>query len=318
MGTARGPRHRAVVPPRLPRRPVATHRRAGRRHRPPPRRRRPPAAGGVTRGAGRARPPGPGSRCTAAECRTRSRPRCAACPRTGGPGGCSAAGTAACSSCPNSAGCRTSTWPPSPPGTSPWSTAPRGSRTPPAHGRSRPSEDPVVCGSCAVVRWLRALDLVITRPGKRDLARALKKAKAVTGGSPHLCRSTRRIDPATMVVPLLPPIDQWGYIPFPVQRLTPHSLSRRVRDLLDWGSGCAPGPARRHRRRTRSQTGAGPAPEPGRCTPGTTHSGRGPAAAQTWRTSPGLRTPSNRSTPGRRNCSSAPRPSWPRKPTDEP
>jgi hypothetical protein len=95
-----------------------------------------------------------------------------------------------------------------------------------------PHQDPVVCGPCAVVRWLRALDLVITRPGKRDLGRALKKAKAVTGASAHLCRSTRRIDPATMVAPLLAPIDQWGYIPFPVQRLTPHSLSRRVRDLL--------------------------------------------------------------------------------------
>ena len=33
-------------------------------------------------------------------------------------------------------------------------------------------------------------------------------------------------------MPLLPPIDQWGYLPFPVHRLTPHSLSRRVRDLL--------------------------------------------------------------------------------------
>ena len=36
----------------------------------------------------------------------------------------------------------------------------------------------------------------------------------------------------TTTLPLLPPIDQWGYIPFPVHRLTPHSLSRRVRDLL--------------------------------------------------------------------------------------
>ena len=54
----------------------------------------------------------------------------------------------------------------------------------------------------------------------------------MTSRSPHLCRSTRRIDQATTTVPLLPPIDQWGYIPFPVQRLTPHSLSRRVRDLL--------------------------------------------------------------------------------------
>jgi hypothetical protein len=38
-------------------------------------------------------------------------------------------------------------------------------------------------------------------------------------------------------VPLLPPIDQWGYVPFPIQRLTPHSLSRRVRDLLDGDLG---------------------------------------------------------------------------------
>ena len=50
--------------------------------------------------------------------------------------------------------------------------------------------------------------------------------------SPHLCRSSRPLSPATLDVPLLTPIDQWGYTPFPLQRLTPHSLSRRVRDLL--------------------------------------------------------------------------------------
>ena len=33
-------------------------------------------------------------------------------------------------------------------------------------------------------------------------------------------------------MPLLPPIDQWGALPLPLQRLSPHSLSRRVRDLL--------------------------------------------------------------------------------------
>ena len=31
---------------------------------------------------------------------------------------------------------------------------------------------------------------------------------------------------------LFPPIDQWGALPFPLQPLTPHSLSRRVRDIL--------------------------------------------------------------------------------------
>ena len=33
-------------------------------------------------------------------------------------------------------------------------------------------------------------------------------------------------------MPLLPPIDQWGALPLPLQRLSPHSLSRRARDLL--------------------------------------------------------------------------------------
>ena len=37
---------------------------------------------------------------------------------------------------------------------------------------------------------------------------------------------------ATRGVPLLPPIDQWGALPLPLQRLSPHSLSRRTRDLL--------------------------------------------------------------------------------------
>lgn len=95
-----------------------------------------------------------------------------------------------------------------------------------------PEDDPVLCAPCGVTRWLRVLDLVVTRPSNRDIGPVLKKANVVTGGSPHLCRSTRSLDAATLVVPVLPPVDQWGYIPFPVQRLTPHSLSRRVRDLL--------------------------------------------------------------------------------------
>ena len=37
---------------------------------------------------------------------------------------------------------------------------------------------------------------------------------------------------ATRGVPVLPPIDQWGALPLPLQRLSPHSLSRRARDLL--------------------------------------------------------------------------------------
>jgi hypothetical protein len=101
-----------------------------------------------------------------------------------------------------------------------------------------PHADPVVCGSCAVVRWLRVLDLVVTQPSNRVVAGVLKKAEPLDNRSPHLCRSTRTVDAATLTAPLLPPIDQWGYVPFPVQRLTPHSLSRQARQILagDFGA----------------------------------------------------------------------------------
>jgi hypothetical protein len=95
-----------------------------------------------------------------------------------------------------------------------------------------PAGNPLLCGPCAVTRWLRALNLEITAVSPRVLAKSIRKANPVTDRSPHLCRSTRPLSPATLDVPLLTPIDQWGYTPFPPKRLTPHSLSRRVRDLL--------------------------------------------------------------------------------------
>jgi hypothetical protein len=54
----------------------------------------------------------------------------------------------------------------------------------------------------------------------------------VDNRSPHVCDTALRLDDMTKSVPLLPPIDQWGALPLPLQRLSPHSLSRRVRDLL--------------------------------------------------------------------------------------
>ena len=90
---------------------------------------------------------------------------------------------------------------------------------------------------CAITRWVRALDVVMTRHSNRPLTEVLKRAVPVTDKSPHPCRSTRHLDDTTRASPLLPPIDQWGYLPFPLQQLTPHSLSRRVRDLLSGDLG---------------------------------------------------------------------------------
>jgi len=96
----------------------------------------------------------------------------------------------------------------------------------------RADGDVVVCGPCAVVRWLKILDLAVTKPSTKTIARALKRTKTVDHRSPHVCRTAPVLDETTRTVPLLPPIDQWGALPLPLQRLSPHSLSRRVRDLL--------------------------------------------------------------------------------------
>jgi len=94
------------------------------------------------------------------------------------------------------------------------------------------ADDVEVCGACAVVRWLKILNLAVTHLSTRTIAGALKKTNPVDHRSPHVCHPRPVLGEATRAVPLLPPIDQWGYEPFPLQPLTPHSLSRRTRDLL--------------------------------------------------------------------------------------
>ena len=90
----------------------------------------------------------------------------------------------------------------------------------------------MVCGPCAITRWLRVHDVVMTKPSHRVLAKQIDDAEPVTEQSPHLCRSTRELTSLIVDVPLLPSIDQWGYVPFPLRRLTPHSLSRLAQQML--------------------------------------------------------------------------------------
>ena len=95
-----------------------------------------------------------------------------------------------------------------------------------------PADDGLLCGPCTVVRWLKILDLAVTKPSTKTIARALKRAAAVDHRSQHVCQTSPVLGDTTTSVPLLPPIDQWGALPLPLQRLSPHSLSRRARDLL--------------------------------------------------------------------------------------
>jgi len=111
-------------------------------------------------------------------------------------------------------------------------------RSPAGEWTLHPADDVLLCGPCAIVRWLKILDLAVTQLSTRTIAGALKKTSQVDHRSPHVCHPGPVLGAATRAVPLLPPIDQWGYEPFPLQPLTPHSLSRRTRDLLarDFGA----------------------------------------------------------------------------------
>jgi hypothetical protein len=94
-------------------------------------------------------------------------------------------------------------------------------RSPAGEWTIAPDSDVVLCGPCAVVRWLKVLDLAVTKPSTKTIARALKKAPAVDHRSSHVCQAGPVLGEATRGVPLLPPIDQWGALPLPLRRLSP-------------------------------------------------------------------------------------------------
>jgi hypothetical protein len=116
-----------------------------------------------------------------------------------------------------------------------------------------PGDDPVLCGPCALVRWLRALHLALTKPSTRSLAWAIDRAPTVDGSSPHVCRSRRPLPAGIAEVPLLPPIDPRGYVSMTPRPLSPHSVSHLAR-------GNTLGPGTIHR--VEPQTLDEPAPPP--------------------------------------------------------
>ncbi len=121
-----------------------------------------------------------------------------------------------------------------------------------------PDVDPVVCGPCALVRWLRALHLAVTKLSTRTLAGAIDRAPAVDGESPHLCRSRRPLPGGIGDVPLLPPIDPRGHLAIDPRPLSPHSLSYLARGNTT-GRGAV--------HRVDPQTPDEPAPPPPPATP---------------------------------------------------
>jgi hypothetical protein len=94
-------------------------------------------------------------------------------------------------------------------------------------------DDPVVCGPCAVARWLRTHQVIVTRIATRAVATHLDKVKAPTSSSPHACRRPFTLADRAVDVPLLATANQWGQAPFPPTGMSPHAVSRQARDLLE-------------------------------------------------------------------------------------
>ena len=137
-----------------------------------------------------------------------------------------------------------------------------------------------------------------------------RRPKPVTGRSPHLCRSTRalgRRHPGGAVVAADRPM---GIRAVPAAAADPALAVPPGPGHPRRRPGCAPGPARRHRRGPEPAT---PAPLRwwrGRCTAGRTRNGHGPGGGPTSTTSPGSMTCWTRSTRGRRNWNDEQQRSW--------
>ena len=83
-------------------------------------------------------------------------------------------------------------------------------RSPAGEWTAGQADEAVLCGPCAIVRWLKILDLAVTHLSTRTIAEALKKTSQVDHHTPHVCHTRPVLNERTTAVPLLPPIDQWG------------------------------------------------------------------------------------------------------------
>ena len=81
------------------------------------------------------------------------------------------------------------------------------------------SSDALICGPCALVRWLHVLDMTVIYPDHYVIDAVIARAAPLSATSPHLCHGACAVNDATRQMPLLPPIDRWGLIsPIPAQR----------------------------------------------------------------------------------------------------
>ena len=74
----------------------------------------------------------------------------------------------------------------------------------------RINDDDMICGPCALARWLHALDMSVVYPSGRVSVAVIARSAPLTSHSPHLCQGTVTVTDSTRQLPLLPVVDQYG------------------------------------------------------------------------------------------------------------
>ena len=74
------------------------------------------------------------------------------------------------------------------------------------------SGDGLICGPCALARWLHVLNLTAVYSDRCVIDSVIARGSLLSTNSPHLCDGTAVASDSTAQLALLPPIDRWGLI----------------------------------------------------------------------------------------------------------
>lgn len=126
-------------------------------------------------------------------------------------------------------------------------------RTPTTTMTLESAQDVVLCGPCALARWLHLLDITLSYPNSTVPAAILARGAPLFDDSPHACQNPTPTDNRQQVT-LLPAVDPWGILapvpgtrrprlhrsaavtatvnPWHTRHLTAVQLERRTEQLL--------------------------------------------------------------------------------------
>ena len=95
------------------------------------------------------------------------------------------------------------------------------------------SDDSMICGPCALARWLHLLDMTVIYLDRYVIDAVIARAAPLSADSPHLCHA---VTDTTRHLLVLPPIDRWG----PISAIPAQRGPRNRRQPYALGHGARP------------------------------------------------------------------------------